>query len=69
MLKRAHTDTFHKLSPKHLNRYVQKFAGKYNIRNSSTLAQMRDTVMRLVGRNLLYVDLIADNRLDSGVRS
>ena len=27
LLKRAHTGTFHKLPPKHLDRYVQEFAG------------------------------------------
>ena len=69
MLKRAHKGTFHKISPKHLNRYVQEFAGKHNIRDSGTLAQMRDTVARLVGRNLLYRNLIADNGLASGARS
>ena len=68
MLKRAHMGTFHKLSPKHLNRYVQEFAGKHNIRDSGTLAQMRDTVAALVGQNLLYRDLIADNGLPSGAR-
>ena len=66
MLKRAHDGTFHKMSPKHLQRYVSEFAGKHNIRDSGTLAQMRDTVARLVGRNLLYRDLIADNGLSSG---
>ena len=35
---------------------------------SVTLAQMRDTVARLVGRSLLYRDLIADNGLASGAR-
>ena len=69
MLKRAHKGTFHKISPKHLDRYVQEFAGKHNIRDSGTLAQMRDTVAGLVGRNLLYRDLIADNGLSSGARS
>ena len=69
MLKRAHKGTFHKISPKHLDRYVQEFAGKHNVRESGTLAQMRDTVARLVGRNLLYRDLIADNGLASGARS
>ena len=66
MLKRAHDGTFHKMSPKHLQRYVSEFAGKHNIRDSSTLAQMRDTVARFVGRRLLYRDLIADNGLASG---
>ena len=68
MLKRAHAGTFHKMSPKHLDRYVQEFAGKHNIRDSGTLAQMRDTVTRIIGRNLLYRDLIADNGLPSGAR-
>ena len=68
MLKRAHAGTFHKLSPKHLDRYVQEFAGKHNIRDASTPAQMRDTVFRLVGRNLFYRTLIADNGPPSGAR-
>ena len=66
MLKRAHKGTFHKISPKHLERYVDEFAGKHNIRDSGTLTQMRDTVARLVGRRLLYRDLVADNGLSSG---
>ena len=69
MLKRAHMGTFHKLSPKHLDRYVQEFAGKHNMRNSGTLAQMRSTVARLVARTLLYRDLVAKNGLSSGARS
>ena len=69
MLKRAHKGTFHKISPKHLQRYVSEFSGKHNVRDSGTLAQMRDTVARLVGRNLLYRDLIADNGLSSAGRT
>lgn len=70
MLKRAQKGTFHKINPKHLERYVDEFAGKHNIRNSGTLAQMRDTVARFVGRRLLYRDLIADNGLsNAGNRS
>ena len=68
MLKRAHKGTFHKISPKHLDRYVQEFASKHNMRGSDTIAQMRDTVARLIGRNLFYTDLIADNGLSSGAR-
>ena len=69
MLKRAHKGTFHKISPEHLQRYVSEFAGKHNNRDSGTLDQMRDTVARLVGRNLLYKDLVACNGLDSSARS
>ena len=69
MLKRAHKDTFHKISPKHLQRYVSEFAGKHNIRDLDTIVQMRDTVARLVGRNLFYRDLIADNGLNNAART
>ena len=69
MLKQAHTGTFHKISPKHLNRYVQEFAGKHNMRDLGTLAQMRSTVARLIGRSLLYRDLVADNGSSPTARS
>ena len=68
MLKRAHKGTFHKLSPKHLQRYVNEFAGKHNIRDLGTLDQMLDTVARLVGHRLLYRSLVADNGLSSTAR-
>ncbi|MCY4302402.1 MAG: IS1595 family transposase [Aestuariivita sp.] len=68
MLKRAHKGTFHKMSPKHLQRYISEFAGKHNMRESDTLDPMRDTVARLVGRNLLYRDRIADNGLSNSAR-
>ena len=69
ILKRAHMGTFHKISPKHLNRYVQEFAGKHNIRSADTLAQMTAMVAGLVGRRLMYRQLIAANGLSSGARS
>ena len=68
MLKRAHKGTFHKMSPKHLQRYVNEFAGKHNMRESDTVDQMRNTVARLVGRKLFIRDLVACNGLDSGSR-
>ena len=68
MLKRAHKGTFHKMSPKHLDRYVQEFAAKHNLRDSGTLVQMRDTVARMIGRRLLYRDLIACNGLSNAAR-
>ena len=69
MLKRAHTGTFHKMSPKHLNRYVQGFAGKHNIREEDTIAQMVAVAAGLIGKRLMYRQLIADNGLPSGARS
>ena len=69
MLKRAHKGTFHKLSPKHLDRYVQEFAGKHNLRRSDTEDQMRTFVGRMDGKRLRYSELIAPNGLPSGARS
>ena len=69
MLKRAQQGTFHKMSPKHLNRYVQEFAGRHNVRESDTLAQMREVVSRMIGRRLRYADMIADNGRCSGART
>ena len=40
MLKRAYKGTFHKLSPNHLDRYVQEFAGRHNIREQDTVDQL-----------------------------
>ena len=64
MLKRAHKGTFHKLSPKHLNRYVQEFVAKHNTRQLDTLDQMRLIASRSIGRSLLYRNLIQYNGFD-----
>ncbi|MCY3920072.1 MAG: IS1595 family transposase [Chloroflexi bacterium] len=69
MFRRGYHGTYHKISPKHLNRYVQQFAGKHNLRESDTLAQMAHVAAGLVGRRLLYRGLVADNGLASGTRS
>ena len=69
MLKRAHKGTFHKMSPKHLQRYVSQFAGKHNVRALDTIDQMAGMVADMAGKRLRYDDLIADNGLESGARS
>ena len=68
-LKRAHKGTFHKISPKHLDRYVTGFAGRHNVREADTVDQMVDIVAGMGGKRLRYNDLIADNGLDSGARA
>ena len=59
-LKRAHKGTFHKISSKHLDRYVTEFAFKHNHRSLDTVDQMKSVVSGMVGRRLRYPDLIAD---------
>ena len=69
MLKRAHKGTFHKLSPKHLDRYVQEFAGKHNLREHDTIDQLTALSGGMNGKRLRYRTLIAENGLASGARS
>ena len=69
MLKRAHKGTFHKMSPKHLDRYVQEFAARHNLRDEDTIDIMAAVITGMNGKRLRYVDLIADNGLDSGART
>ena len=58
-LKRGYRGVHHKISPKHLDRYVSEFAGRHNIREADTLKQMEAVVTRMVGKRIMYQDLIA----------
>ncbi len=69
MLKRGYQGTFHKFSPKHLDRYVAEFSGRHNVRDADTVAQMGAMARGMIGKRLRYADLIADNGLESGARS
>ena len=57
MLKRAHKGTFHKMSKKHLQRYVTEFVTRHNIRELDTRSQMMHVVAGLTGERVLYRDL------------
>ena len=57
MLKRGYYGTYHKMSPKHLHRYVDEFAGRHNIRTSDTIDQMAAMVRGLESKRLRYRDL------------
>ena len=69
MLKRAHKGVYHKFSVKHLQRYVTEFAGRHNIREQDTLAQMTTLATGMAGKRLTYASLIADTGLASGARA
>ena len=66
MLKRGHKGTYHKMSNKHLQRYVDEFVGRHNLRTLDTDDQMGSLVSSMEGKRLRYSDLIAPNGLESG---
>ena len=68
MLKRMHQCTLQKLFPKRLHCCVWEFAVRHNVREMDAVEQKRDTVAKLVGRKLLYRDMVADNGLSSFTR-
>ena len=58
VLKRAHTGTFHRLSRKHLQRYVNEFAGRHNLRPLDTIDQMHAIVAAMAGKRLMKSQLV-----------
>ena len=58
-MKRGYAGTYHRMSPKHLQRYVNEFAGRYGARDLDTIHQMTAIIRGLVGRRLRYRDLVA----------
>ena len=69
LLKRAHTGTFHKLSSKHLDRYVQEFAGRHNLHALDTINQIKGIRRGIEGKRLTCKALIKDSGLQSGART
>ena len=61
MRKRAHMGTFHRLLKEHLRRYVAEFAGRHNMRELGTLAQMELVADRSIGARPRYKDLVVDS--------
>ena len=60
MLKRGYHGTYHKMSEKHLQRYVIEFEGRHNDRPMDTMTQMRRMVRGMDNKRLRYEDLIEE---------
>ena len=58
MLKRGHTGIYHKMSKKHLQRYIDEYAGRHNIRPLATMEQIGITLDGMSGKRLKYKELI-----------
>lgn len=66
-LKRGYYGTYHRISPKHLERYVTEFAGRHNVREFDTIDQMAFLAKGMVGKKLPYKELssLKSGRVDS----
>ena len=67
MLKWSHVGTFHKISPKHMDRYLAEVVSRHNLRERDTIDMMGADGG--IGKRLRYRELIADNGLSSGARA
>ena len=52
--------TYYKMSPEHLQRYVDEFVGRNNVRHLDTKKQMEQTAQGLI-RNQLTYKMLARN--------
>ncbi len=59
MMKRGFHGVYHRMSEKHLHRYIAEFAGRHNVRPLDTADQMVRVVHGAVGKRLRYEDLVA----------
>ena len=59
VLKRGYKGVYHKMSPKHLKRYIVEFQERYNSKALDTNTRMKKIVKGSAGKTLRYQDLIA----------
>lgn len=59
MLKRGHAGVYHKMSKKHLQRYIDEYAGRHNIRPLATIEQIEITFKGMNGKRLKYKELVS----------
>ena len=69
MFKRVYVGAYHKMSPKHLHRYLAEFQHRQNQREDDTRNQTEALVQQMGPKLLRYRDLIEPNGLPSGARS
>ena len=58
-LKRGYYGTYHRMSPKNLERYVTEFASRHSDRPSDTIDQMAFLAKGMAGKRLPYKVLVS----------
>lgn len=58
MLKRGYIGVYHKMSLKHVHRYVAEFEGRHNARPMDTMDQLALMTHAITGKRLRYKDLV-----------
>lgn len=59
-LKRGYHGTFHHISPKHLQRYVNEFASRHNSRDFDTIVMMAGLTAGMFDKRLSYEELVRE---------
>ena len=57
-LKRGYYGIYHQWSDKHLQRYVDEFAARFNMRDKTVLERLRSVVINGINKHLSYKELI-----------
>ena len=57
MLKRGYIGVYHRMSEKHLQRYVDEYVGRHNGRQEPTMSQISGVVKGMLGKRLSYKEL------------
>ena len=58
MLKRGLAGVYRKMGKKHLQRYIDEYAGRHNIRPLATIEQTDAVIEAMNGKRLKYKELI-----------
>lgn len=62
LVKRGYRGVYHHVSPKHLQRYLNEFCGRLNLRHLDTLGKMETLFRGTIGKRLKRADLTAGRR-------
>ena len=60
MIKRGYVGVYHKMSEKHLQRYVDEYVGRHNNRDGSTMRIISSVAKAMMGKRLTYEELTTE---------